>query len=138
VIGAVPDAQPWAGAAVALLAARDIGRTDLPAALARRIDAIAGASTARAGSLPAFAAALPRRASWVFAGDGGPDDLWRAEADWWHRLDRDGQGLLTRHRFGAPVVVGAIAVLAADAWRTRAALACAARGGAVEVFDEIA
>jgi hypothetical protein len=138
VIGAVPDARRWASGAVALLAAREAARIDLPGPLAHRIEAIVGTGTFRAGSLPALAAEAVARAGWTLAGHATPQDLWRAEADWWRHVDRGGVALLGRHRFGPRVVVGAIAVLAADAWRTRAALACAARGGAVEVFDEVA
>jgi hypothetical protein len=115
VIGAVPDAERWARGAVALLATR-AEPTDLPGPLARRLGVILGPGARRT-----------RRA-----------ELWRAEGDWWRRVERDGQALLARYRFGPHVVVGAIAVLAVDAWRARAALACAARGGAVEVFDEAA
>lgn len=135
VLAAVPDAQRWACGAVALLAARE---TNLPAGLARRIESIVGTGTSRAGSLPALARAASARARWTLAGAGEPTDLWRAEAEWWRQVDHDGQALLARYRFGPRVVVGAVAVLAADAWRVRAALACAARGGAVEVFDAVA
>jgi hypothetical protein len=119
IIGAVPDAERWARAAIALLATR-VEPTDLPGPLARRLGVLLGPDARR------NAGRTPRAESW------------RAEGDWWRRVERDGQALLARYRFGPRVVVGAIAVLAADAWRARAALSCAARGGAVEVFDEAA
>ena len=72
--------------------------------------------------------------------DGGdPTGLWRAEAGWWRRVEQDGFALLHRGRFDAAPLIGAAAVLAADAWRVRAALEIAARGGMpLEVFDAVA
>jgi hypothetical protein len=137
VIAVVPDARRWASGAVALLAARQSG-AGLPASVRQRIEAIVGAGAVRAGSLPAFAAGAVARAGWALARHTDPGELWRAEADWWRQVERSGFALLARHRFGPRVVVGAVAVLAADAWRARAALACAGRGGAVGVFDEVA
>jgi hypothetical protein len=56
-------------------------------------------------------------------------DLWRAEARWWDAVEGDGRELLRRSSFGPKPVVGAVALLSADAWRTRGALELAARGG---------
>jgi hypothetical protein len=54
-------------------------------------------------------------------------------------VERDGVALLHQSGFGPDVPLGAAAVLAADAWRLRAALELAARGGAgSEVFDAVA
>jgi hypothetical protein len=138
VLGAVPAAERWAAGAVALLAAREVkaGRC-LPDLSHRRAQALLGAPALRQTTLPAFVAALPGRARWVFGDGAEPADLWSAESNWWRRVERDGHGLLTASRFGPRVVLGTVAVLAADAWRAGAALACAARGGAVEVFDEV-
>jgi hypothetical protein len=44
-------------------------------------------------------------------------------------VDQDGRELLRRSGFGPQPVVGAVAVLSADAWRARGALELAARGG---------
>jgi hypothetical protein len=80
---------------------------------------------------------------WVLRGVEQPEDLWRAEAAWWARLTTEGMALL-RHPVTTPdPVLGAVAVLAADAWRVRGALEVAARGGAsapgmVEAFDAVA
>ncbi|GIJ71537.1 hypothetical protein [Virgisporangium ochraceum] len=139
VVRVVPAAEAWVAGAVALLAAREaVAGSVLPAALIRRLEALLGKGTTPTGPVGALVAALPARGAWVFADGPEPDRWWRAEARWWHRIERDGLAMLTRHRFGLPVVVGATAVLTADAWRTRAALVCAARGGQVEVFDELA
>lgn len=63
---------------------------------------------------------------------------WQAEAGWWRRLERDGGVLLRSSAFDSDPVVGAVAVMAADARRVRAALASAARGGrALEAYDAV-
>ena len=46
--------------------------------------------------------------------------------------------MLRRATPGPEVVVGAITVLAVDAWRVRAALAAADAGGTSEVLDAVA
>jgi len=83
---------------------------------------------------------LPARARWALEGATDPDELWRGEARWWSRVERDGFALLgERSGFGSAPVLGAVAVLAVDAWRVRAALELAARGGRpLEVFDALA
>lgn len=63
---------------------------------------------------------------------------WEAEADWWRRVEADGRVLLRSAATDNGPVLGAVAVLAADARRVRAALASAARGGqALEVYDAL-
>lgn len=94
---------------------------------------------ADAGSLDELAGRLPRRLAWAFEPVRSADDLWRAEAAWWARAERDGHGLVTGSGFGPRPVIGAVLVLTADARRIRAALEAAARGGrAIEVFDAVA
>ena len=86
-----------------------------------------------------FAAALPSRARWVVAGINTVDQLWRAEAGWWSRLEGDGLRLLGQPRYSRAHTVGAIAVLGTDAWRCRAALELAARGGGpMDAYDAVA
>jgi hypothetical protein len=137
---AVPETRLWAAGAVALLVAREFVLPHRPVdgPLIRPVSAVLGAPALAAGALDGFAEAVRRPARWVFSGVNDPDDLWRAEAGWWRRVERDGFRLLQRSRYDREVVVGAVAVLAVDAWRVRAALACASRGGAVEVFDALA
>jgi hypothetical protein len=66
-------------------------------------------------------------------------DLWLAELRWWARLRRDGTSLVLRPAFGRSRPLGAVALLAADAWLVCAALELAARGGAhPEVWDALA
>jgi hypothetical protein len=54
--------------------------------------------------------------------------LWAAEEQWWTTLETDAEAMLARARFGRDVVVGAAALLAADARRVRAALITSAHG----------
>jgi hypothetical protein len=68
-----------------------------------------------------------------------PEDLWQAEARWWSRVEREAARLAAARRQGSPTVVGVVGLLAADAWRVRAALAAAALGpGGREAFDAVA
>lgn len=64
---------------------------------------------------------------------------WQAEADWWRRAEAEGRTLLRSSGLDSDPVLGAVAVMAADARRVRAALGVAARGGlAVEAYDALA
>ncbi len=64
---------------------------------------------------------------------------WHAEADWWRRVEADGRVLLRSSASDSGPVLGAVVVMAADARRVLAALACAARGGlALEAYDAVA
>jgi len=63
----------------------------------------------------------------------------QAEANWWRRVEREGRALLRSSATDSGPVLGAIAVMAADARRIRAALASAARGGVpLEAYDALA
>ncbi|MFJ8200782.1 hypothetical protein [Streptomyces sp. NPDC096152] len=137
---AVPGARRWAAGRAALLTARERfvhGRA--PGAGARRgATAVLGARAVNAATWADFRHALPPAAAWVVAGVDTPADLWRAELRWWHTLEADGRSMAHTVRHDATAVVGAIAVLSADAWAVRAALALAARGGArPEVLDAL-
>ncbi len=138
VAGQVPGARAWAagGLALELAQARFAAGRTLEPPLAERAATLIGRDAVRAASLDDFVARLGSDARWALA-DAADDELWRAEARWWGRLERDGLGLLNRARFELPAVLGAIAVLAVDAWRVRAALACAARAGGEEAFDAL-
>jgi hypothetical protein len=93
----------------------------------------------RAVTLDDLGRSLPARARWVLAGISSPDDLWRGEAAWWARVERDGVRLLRTSGFDRRPVLGAVAVMAADARRVRAALEIAARGGGpLEAYDAVA
>ena len=138
----VPEARAWSSAFAALLVARalaagtslvahDVARRHLGAVLGRGWEnaatfaALPGASAARDGVAPrrhnAAGRSLARRST-----------LWR-------RLEADGLLLCATPQPRPGIVVGLVALLAADAWRTCAALERAARGGAVvEDLDEVA
>lgn len=89
-------------------------------------------------SLPDLVAALRGPARWTLRGVDEPEALWQAEARWWARVESDAFALLHRPRFGSAPVIGAVAAAAVDAWRVRAALESAARGGRPEAFDVVA
>nr|WBO76102.1 hypothetical protein SBE_006854 [Streptomyces sp. SBE_14.2] len=136
----VPPAARWAAGSAALLVAREAHLTGrpLPAPAARDASRLLGTPAVRAATYTDYRARLAPAARWALADIERPEDLWRAEARWWAAVDRDGQALLTGSRFALPAVVGAVAVLGADAWRVRAALGRAAHGErAREVFDEL-
>jgi len=138
VIVAAPEARPWAVAAVAQLVARErwlLGRPLAPPVVPRACTLL-GAGALRASSWPGFVAAVPTAARWAFDDLTGPEDLWRAQPRWWRRVERDGERMLHGGRLDRRVVLGAVAVCAADAWRIRAALACA-EAGDVAAFDEL-
>jgi hypothetical protein len=147
VVGGVPEAAGWARAAAALLVAGAwLLEGERPSEAVRaRAAYVLGPAFVRAAvegvsPLPSLQERLPPGCRWVLDGIGGPDDLWRAEGAWWHRVEDDGFTLVRRASFGRPTVVGTLAVLAVDAWRVRGALEVAARGGgpAREVFDAVA
>jgi hypothetical protein len=96
------------------------------------------AAGAAALLVPGEAGPVPARARWVLAGITSPAGLWRAETALVARVEQDGLRLLRAPGLDRGVVLGAAAVMACHAWRIRAALELAARGGApVEAFDEL-
>ena len=138
---AAPQARPWAVAAAVLLVARlllvdTVRPTDRLVSLLRPL---IGTGWTEAGALPELALALSQAAGQALAGTEDPAELWRAEAQLAARVESDGFSLLRAGLPGPGVVLGAAAVLAADAWRLRAALAAAAAGGGgSEVLDAVA
>jgi len=134
-------ARTWAGGAVALLVAGELfaaGRPIDEAVLGSALGML-GPDAHRAGTLAELAGGLPPRARWVLAGIASPAELWRAEETWLARVEQDGQRLLRTSSLDSGVVLGAVAVMAGDAWRARAALEIAARGGTpLEAYDELA
>ncbi|MGA2453171.1 MAG: hypothetical protein ABSG93_06580 [Solirubrobacteraceae bacterium] len=122
-------ASEWARAAVALLVARELLLGD--GEDQRRLLALPGVSASwlSASSVPELAARLPARIGWVLREVERPEQLWRAELDWWRRVEDDAQALM-RSPVGSPaLVVGTVALLMADARRAGQALAIAALGG---------
>ncbi|HET7339391.1 MAG TPA: hypothetical protein VFK22_07565 [Candidatus Dormibacteraeota bacterium] len=124
----VPGADVWAAAASALLAAR-LRFTFQPAAEVGSTRPFGLPSEwMEASTVGELRALLSGQVAWVLDGIGDAGDLWRAEARWWSRVRRDAAKMLVASRFGPEVIVGAAALLAYDAWLTRAALAAVARG----------
>jgi len=148
VVAGLPEAAGWARAGAALLVLKEVALEDrtLTEPLALRASSVlgpafVGAVSSRPGDLAGLRGDLPSGARWVFDGIDQIQDLWRGEAAWWHRVEQDGFALLRGSGYDRKPVVGALAVLAVDAWRVRAALETAARGGAeptLEAFDGVA
>jgi len=137
--------RTWAMAAMALLIAGDLGIPGgilrsgaLSGALLREAATLLGPAAVRAATLEELAGALPSDARWVLE-ETVPGSLWRAEATWRHRVERDGQRLLRSSLLDRSAVLGAVAVMACDAWRASAVVEAAARGGpSQEAYDELA
>jgi hypothetical protein len=141
VIAAVPPAAWWASAACTLLVARTVVRDgrDLPTTARTAAARVLGQRALTSGSLPELAHRVPSSARWVLDGVSEPAELWRAEARWWARVERDGFALVRGPANGPGVLVGAVALMATDAWHVRGALELAARGGTpMEAFDAVA
>lgn len=137
----VSEASSWAAGALALLVARRQLQElrPLPDVVAVRAARILGPDAMAGVDLSSFGAMVPTRARWALAGVTDVGELWRGEAGWWNRLERDGLLLLGESGFGRARSIGAVAVLAADAWRCRAAVRLAARGGGpMEAYDSVA
>jgi hypothetical protein len=137
----VRDARPWAAGAAALVLARELGLRAAPPSTRVRLLAsrVLGRAAGNADSLAALRAGLPAVAEWALSDATEPEELWRAEAAWWARVDRDAAGMAPQGGADARTLVGTVARLAVDAWRVRGALELAARGGrVVEDFDAVA
>jgi len=134
-----PATAAWGLGAAAIIVARSLVERERPldAEALSRMPAL-NRRVAEATTLPALVATLPDSARWAIEAIDRPQDLWRAEAHWWQRIDRDANRMLRAVRPGIGVVIGAFAVRMADAWRTVAALDIANRGGrGREVLDAI-
>ncbi|HXZ70069.1 MAG TPA: hypothetical protein VEH31_04235 [Streptosporangiaceae bacterium] len=133
-------ARIWAAGATALLVAgeRFAADRDVDPAVMDGALGLLGSAAGQAATLGELAVGLPPWARWVLAGITSPDGLWRAEAALMSRVEQDGLRLLRTSSLNRDVVLGAVAVMACDAWRVRAALELAARGGApLEAYDEL-
>ena len=140
VANAVPEARAWAYAWLALTVARRrlVEQRELPEPVLMRARLVLGAAAA-ASDLASFTDAFATRLRWLFGGITEADGLWTAEARWWTRVEADGLAMLGRSKFTRARTIGAVAVLATDAWRCRAALAMASRGGSpMDVYDVVA
>jgi hypothetical protein len=133
-------APGWAAGAVALLVAGERFAAGRP--LSPAVQGIAHSllgSAAGAATYPGLRDRLPARLAWVLEPAQSVNDLWRAEAAWYARVERDGLGLLRSSTSDWHPVLGAAAVLATDGRRAGAALELAARGGTpLEAYDALA
>ncbi|MFJ7904685.1 hypothetical protein ACIQ6V_30080 [Streptomyces sp. NPDC096198] len=136
----VPPAHRWAQGRAVLLTARElfVHRRSLTESVRRDAARLLGTRSSAASSYREFRDSLPSAARWVLADIDEPGELWRAEARWWRTLQTEGTVMLRQGRYGPAAVVGAVALLSVDAWRVRAALESAARGGRPgEAFDAL-
>jgi hypothetical protein len=139
VAAVVPGASDWAAGYLALAVARavfvDVRRPD------RRGWPVSplGTDWEKASSIADLARRLPPAARWTLAGVEDGAELWTAEARWWSTIEHAALERQQRIRPGsADEVVASVVVLWADAWRTRAALEVASRGGQeLEAFDAL-
>lgn len=138
---AAPAAGRWARSASTVVAARMV-LVDHTAPTSRVLDLVRpwlGREWANTRDLDRFRASLPRLSQTVLDGVDDPGDIWRAEAQMRTDVEADGLRLIHGALPGPEVVLGAIAVLAVDGWRLRAALAAADAGtGSSEVLDAVA
>lgn len=126
----VPEALPWAAGATALLVAHELFVTGLPVDILPVPEArLLGPAWPAAATYGQFVDALPAQASWALELAPEPGLLWRAEARWWVRVEQEARALLGSGIAGRNVVVGAAALLAADARRVAVALGAVARRG---------
>jgi hypothetical protein len=140
VVSQVPPVGGWAAGALALVVAGLVVEgVEPPPGFRVPASRVLGGPALTARDLPSLRRAVPRSAAWALAGVDSGADLWRAEARWWDRVEHDARSLVARPTPGRDPVVGAAALMAVDAWRVRAALEQAARGGtALEGFDAVA
>jgi hypothetical protein len=139
-----PEAGGWASAFLTLIVARALLngvslRDDI--SLGRNVGAVLGVRAESASTLPELVASVPHGSLWAIRDVKSVEDLWRAEATWWKLVEIQATGICAGARAQAGAVVGVVALLAVDAWRTRAALALAADGGArddAEWLDAVA
>lgn len=149
-----PQTRRWMVAAAALLAARRVlavpGAQDTAGGrmepgnppegnrLNTLLQPMIGTAWTEAQDVASFRAALPAAAAGALSGIEDPGELWRAEASLRAQAEEEAFALLRSGLPGPDIAVGAITVLAMDAWRVRAALAAAAAGAGSEVLDAVA
>jgi hypothetical protein len=139
----VPEAANWAKMFGGLLLARMIAAGTPPAAGStndRNLRMVIGGRWTEATKLADLPSLLAKSAGRALDAADTAETLWRAEARAWKLLEADALRLQRGWNPGPKAVVAAAALLAVDAWRVRAALELAARGGQAtdEVLDVVA
>ena len=138
VSAAVPLAAAWARAAAVILLAHEVARARPATPVSILVARALGTAVARACTLDELRTALPCSLGWVLADVTTADQLWQAEVAWWRRVHMDGTAMVASAGFDVAPVVGALALLGVDAWRVRAALELASRGGRpLDGFDAV-
>jgi hypothetical protein len=131
--------RPGTGRPVLLAGERFAAGRPVDPAVLGGVPGLLGPAAITAPTLADLVSSLPVEARWALAGISSPASLWRAERSWWARVEQDGFRLLRATAAGRGPVLGAVAVLAADARRVGAALEIAARGGGpLEAYDAVA
>ena len=121
VASAVELTAPWMRTATELMLTREtlLGHAPIPPAVAGAAEPLVGAGWSPAES--------------------DPTRLWRDEAAFWHDVERDAFAALRGSAFDMRPTMAALALLAVDAWRVRAALEVAAgQNDDLELFDAVA
>jgi hypothetical protein len=132
----VPMTSRWMSGAAALLIQREVmlGPGMMPESVVRAVEPLLGASWSDVRGLTRHA-----QAGWAVRDVREPTDLWRAEAGFWRQVERDAFAHLRGSSFDIEPTVAALALLAVDAWRVRAALETAAgQHDDLELFDAVA
>jgi hypothetical protein len=143
IVDGVPGATDWAIAGAALLVGRVLAAgadTAFGQTAWRDATHVLGPDWQKASDVDELAEHVPPAAAKALEDVASPDDLWRAEARWWGRVETEAALLAARPRPDPTTGVGVAALLIADAWRVRAALGLAGRGGRVpaEVLGDVA
>ena len=135
----MPGASAWGAAWCALVLARAAFVDARPPVAEQRGPRFGlGGTWADARSVPDLRDRVGRDTAWVLADVDRPQELWRAEARWWARVERDAF-VMVAARPGPVAVAGGAALLWTDCWRVKAALALAANGGGpMDDFDAVA
>jgi hypothetical protein len=138
-----PETAEWAKMFGGLLLARMLVAGMPPAAGSandRNLRLVVGGRWTAKTTLADLRTLLPHCAARALGTADDPDDLWHADARAWMLIEQDALRRQNGWNPGPGDVVAAAGLLAVDAWRVRAALELAARGGHApdEVLDVVA
>lgn len=137
----LPMTERWMQSAAALVVTRErmLASAGIPESVATAAEPLLGSAWREGPRSADGLPALPSEVMWALDGVHSASDLWRAEAAWWRRVERDAFALLRGSSFDIVPTAAALAALAVDAWRVRAALETAAgRHDDLGLFDAVA